>query len=71
MQRYAARTKEYSDAAKEVGRELGVPTVDLWGAFARYVGWKEEDLVPGAKELERNGGFAELLRDGLHFNPKG
>jgi lysophospholipase L1-like esterase len=56
---------------------LGVPVVDLWGAFIEYAEpgyqWREgeENKIPGCKDRERNGKLGELLRDGLHFNPKG
>jgi lysophospholipase L1-like esterase len=72
VQRLAARTKQYGDAALEAGTELGVPMVNLWKTFTDYAGgWKEGDVVPGCKELPKNPKMADLLRDGLHFNPKG
>lgn len=72
IQRLQANTKQYRDAALEVGKELGVPTVDLWKAFVDYTGgWKEGEPLPGGKEDPRVDKFAELLRDGLHFNPQG
>lgn len=73
IQRLAARTKEYAEAAVEVGKELGVPTVDLWKAFMGYVGPCKAVGGPviGCKELPQNPKLKELLRDGLHFNPKG
>lgn len=35
--------------------------------------WREggDKEIPGCKERERNPKMGELLRDGLHFNPKG
>jgi lysophospholipase L1-like esterase len=72
VQRLAARTKEYADAAVAVGKELGVPTVNLWQAFTDYAGgWKEGEPLPGCKDCAPNEKLQSLLRDGLHFNPKG
>ncbi|KAL7271478.1 hypothetical protein RUND412_005762 [Rhizina undulata] len=72
VQRLAANTKKYSDAALALGKELNVPTVDLWKAFTDYAGgWEEGKSLPGSKELPENEKLAELLRDGLHFLPQG
>lgn len=72
VQRLAANTKLYRDVALEVGKELNIPTVDLWKAFIDFTGgWEEGQSVPGSKEDERVEKFRELLRDGLHFNPQG
>ncbi|CUS14231.1 unnamed protein product [Tuber aestivum] len=72
IQRLAANTKKYADAALEVGKALGIPTVNLWEAFMQYAGgWEEGSPLPGSKELPRNEKLGELLRDGLHFEPKG
>lgn len=71
-QRLAANTKRYADAALEVGKALGIPTVNLWEAFTQYAGgWEEGNPLPGSKELPKNEKLGELLRDGLHFEPKG
>lgn len=65
IQRLAANTKLYADAALKVGKELGVPTVNLWEAFMEYVGgWEEGKPLPGSKEVPKNEKFAELFRDG-------
>lgn len=72
IQRLASRTKEYADAAVKVGQELGVPIVNLWQAFMKYAGgWKEGEPLPGSKDCAPNKELQSLLRDGLHFNPKG
>ncbi|RPB02176.1 SGNH hydrolase [Choiromyces venosus 120613-1] len=72
IQRLAANTKKYADAALEVGKALGIPTVNLWEAFIQYAGgWEEGNPIPGSKELPKNEKLGELLRDGLHFEPKG
>lgn len=65
IQRLATSTKLYADAALGVGKELGVPTVDLWGVFMEYVGgWEEGKPLPGSREIPKNEKFAELFRDG-------
>ena len=72
VQRTAARTKEYASAAVAVGKELAIPTVNLWQAFIDDAGgWTEGQPLPGSKDSPRNERLATLLRDGLHFNPEG
>jgi len=62
----------YADAAVEVGKELGVPTVNLWKACIDYAGgWKEGEPIPGSKPNGRNEKLEGLFRDGLHFSPIG
>ncbi|KAI0648236.1 SGNH hydrolase [Trametes meyenii] len=51
-------TRRYAEAVGEVGREEGVPVVDLWGALYEAAGREEEKLE----------GF---LTDGLHVNERG
>lgn len=73
IQRLAASTKLYADAALEVGKELGIPTVNLWEAFMEYVGgWQDGKSLPGSRDIPKNEKFAELFRDGqlifpIHF----
>lgn len=65
IQRLVANTKLYVDATLEVGKDLGVPTVNLWEAFMEYVGgWEEGKPFPGSKEIPKNEKFADLFRDG-------
>ncbi|KAI0668544.1 SGNH hydrolase [Trametes maxima] len=51
-------TRRYAEAVAEVGREVGVPVVDLWGALYEAAGREEVGLE----------GF---LTDGLHVNERG
>ncbi|KAI0373334.1 SGNH hydrolase [Pilatotrama ljubarskyi] len=51
-------TRRYAEAVGEVGREEGVPVVDLWGRLFAEAGRREE-------------GLEEFLTDGLHLNEKG
>jgi len=70
VQRLAANTKRYADAALEVGKALGIPTVNLWEAFMQYAGgWEEGNPLLGSKELPENEKLGELLRDGKGFYP--
>ncbi|KAI5840057.1 isoamyl acetate-hydrolyzing esterase [Morchella snyderi] len=72
VQRLAAVTKQYSDAALVVGRELGLPTVDLWNAFVNHAGGYEvNEHLPGSKKIPKNQKLSDLFRDGLHFSPQG
>lgn len=65
VQRLAAVTKQYSDAAIVVGRELGLPTVDLWSAFIDHAGGYEANKpLPGSKEILKNQRLSDLFRDG-------
>ncbi|KAK2740078.1 hypothetical protein FQN55_009027 [Onygenales sp. PD_40] len=69
LQRRAAQTKLYADAARRVGQALNVPVVDIWTAFMTAVGWTEGDPLAGSKEAAPNEKLEGLLSDGLHFNP--
>ncbi|KAI0637359.1 SGNH hydrolase [Trametes polyzona] len=51
-------TRRYAEAVGEVGREEGVPVVDLWGRLYEAAGREEVRLE-------------EFLTDGLHLNEKG
>ncbi|KAI5796383.1 SGNH hydrolase-type esterase domain-containing protein [Peziza echinospora] len=69
--RFAAITKQYADAALEVSRELNIVPINLWGSFMEYAGWREGMPLSGSKSIPQNEKLGELLRDGLHFTPKG
>jgi len=72
IQRLAPRTKMYADTTLAVGKELGIPVANLWEAFMNYAGGLQGDKpLPGSKDIPKNEKLASLLRDGLHFNPKG
>jgi len=72
IQRLAKNTKRYAETALAVGKEMNVPTVNLWECFMQYAGgWKEGSHLPGSKDIPPNKKLQELFRDGLHFNPKG
>ncbi|GAA5845958.1 hypothetical protein JCM11251_002951 [Rhodosporidiobolus azoricus] len=57
--RDAERTRQFAEAVKEVAKERGVPSVDVWSAVM-----KEAEEKDGGK-LDR------LLGDGLHLTPDG
>ncbi|RMJ27916.1 hypothetical protein PHISP_01184 [Aspergillus sp. HF37] len=69
--RTASHTRQYADAVREVGGELGVAVVDLWGAFMRVAGWDEGKPLDGSKEVPENEKLAGLLTDGLHLTAEG
>jgi len=72
IQRLAANTKKYVEVVLSVGKDMKVPTVNLWGAFMQYAGgWEEGKPFAGSKEIPPNEKLQSLLRDGLHLNPKG
>ena len=71
----ASTTKEYAEAACDVGAKLGVPVVNLWKAFMAKAefktdAWKLGDPVPGALGIPQNDALVELMYDGmvLHRN---
>ncbi|KFY10645.1 hypothetical protein V491_07555 [Pseudogymnoascus sp. VKM F-3775] len=74
--RCAENSKAYAQVGKEVGEELiakGRPVVvcDLWAAMMARAGWTGEGELPGSLKTDRNPALAEMLYDGLHFNPVG
>lgn len=47
LDRDAKVTQQYAEAVVDVGRELGVPTIDLWTAIVNAAGGNEpEKLTP-------------------------
>ncbi|KAF2497991.1 SGNH hydrolase [Lophium mytilinum] len=70
--RTAVTTRSYAQAVCELGKELGIPVLDLWTAFMSTTGWKIEDPdIPGGLHLPENSVLTDFLHDGLHFNPLG
>ncbi|KAH8812661.1 GDSL Lipase/Acylhydrolase family protein-like protein [Xylogone sp. PMI_703] len=71
--RQAKDAAEYAEVVKQVGRETGVPVVDVWSAFMERSGWKagSEEALPGSAVLGKDKVLAELLHDGLHLGPEG
>jgi hypothetical protein len=54
---------------KELGKEMGVPVLDVWGLFMEKAGWKEGDSVlPGSKAAGKSQALSELLHDGTLLN---
>lgn len=58
----------YAEAAKEVGKERGIPVVDVFGACMRKAGWKEGEELVGVKEKGKSKVLADLLYDGESFS---
>jgi lysophospholipase L1-like esterase len=72
VSRTAATTKDYADAACEVGAKLNIPVVNLWKAFMAKTefqadGWKPGDQLPGSLAIPRNDALVELMYDGMLF----
>lgn len=55
----------YADACRDIGKELGVPVLDLWSVFMAEAGWKEGEPLAGSIKNERNKVLEELLHDGM------
>lgn len=65
----ASSTKQYADAAVEVGAELNVPVVNLWKAFMEKANfnldtWTPELPLPGSLKIPQNDALSELMYDG-------
>ncbi|KAF2100760.1 SGNH hydrolase [Rhizodiscina lignyota] len=70
--RSAEHTKEYADAAREVGKDLNIPVLDLWRLIMLKAGWKpDDDPLPGSRIAPENPILIQMLRDGLHLSPAG
>lgn len=65
LQRTAGNTKEYADACRGVGTEIGVTVVDIWQAFMTSVGWEEGKPLDGSKDVPKNPALEDLLSDGM------
>lgn len=61
--------KAYSEVTKEVGKELGIPVIDVWSAFMEKAGWKEGEELIGTVEKGKNDVLAGLLYDGEFYLP--
>ncbi|KAF2634782.1 SGNH hydrolase, partial [Massarina eburnea CBS 473.64] len=76
LSRKAATTKQYADAAVELGKQLNVPVINLWTEFMSRAGfdhatWRSGGEMAGSLQLPQNDVLVELMHDGLHFNPAG
>jgi len=73
-QRTAEHTKLYADACREIGKELGVPVLDLWSVFMAEAGWRKGEplLHDGMYTLinDKSETLETKFGIGLHFNPK-
>jgi lysophospholipase L1-like esterase len=68
--RVASATKDYADAACEVGAKLNLPVVNLWRAFMEKAGlkvdaWALGDPIPGSLGVPQNDALVELMYDGM------
>lgn len=56
--------RQYAEAVKEVGRDEGIPVVDVWEVFMAKAGWKKGDNLVGTRESGENEILKGLLYDG-------
>ncbi|KAG5368525.1 Long chronological lifespan protein 2 [Yarrowia sp. E02] len=62
--------RQYSEAACEVASKMGLPSINLWQAFASDAGWKSGMPLPSTVEGEgqdNETSVTKYLVDGLHF----
>jgi lysophospholipase L1-like esterase len=69
VSRIASVTKDYADAARDVGAKLNVPVLDLWKAFMEKAdfkmdAWKLGEPLPGSLDIPQNDALVELMYDG-------
>jgi lysophospholipase L1-like esterase len=69
VSRTAAATKEYADAACEVGAKLNIPVINLWKAFMEKAAfqvdvWKTGDHLPGSLAIPQDDALVKLMYDG-------
>lgn len=70
--RKASDTAKYAQAVRELGDELGLQVLDLWGSMIRKADGKEEDVEPiGSIDVSLNAVLQSFVRDGLHLSPEG
>ncbi|KAK3061245.1 hypothetical protein LTS18_006697, partial [Coniosporium uncinatum] len=46
--RSAENTKRYADATREVGKDMGIPVLDMWMACMLEAGWVPGQELPGS-----------------------
>ena len=64
-QRTAEHTQKYAHACVQVGQEIGVPVVDLWGTMMAQAGWKPGMPLAGSKRVPENEYLKRVLLDGI------
>lgn len=64
VSRKAEHAKQYAQVVKDLGKELNLPVVDVWGACMAKTGWKEGERLPGQIEDGKNEVLQGLLYDG-------
>jgi hypothetical protein len=58
--RKACDAAQYAAAVREVGVEMGVEVLDVWGLFMEAVRWDGEGVMPG-EMVDGEGGRNEVL----------
>ncbi|KAL9001540.1 MAG: hypothetical protein Q9169_000115 [Polycauliona sp. 2 TL-2023] len=69
VRRKAENTKQYAEACKEVGHELGLIVLDLWSIFMDAAGYEPGKPLPGSKTTVRSPVLGQLLSDGKPYLP--
>lgn len=71
--RSSALNRDYSQAAETVCKQLSVPFVNLWNAFAKDVGFdlSSEGIIPPGDRGSEISDLSKLLCDGIHFHSRG
>jgi len=66
LRRTAENTKRYADAIRDVGKDLGIPVVDLWSAIMLEAGWNPDsnEPLPGSMDAPHSDVLAKYLIDG-------
>lgn len=64
--RKASDAMEYAAATVEVGKEMGVEVLDVWGLCMKLAGWRGGDgeVLPGSEKGGKSEVLAGLLCDG-------
>lgn len=67
--RTAETTAAYAQVVRDLGREKGIPVVDVWTAMMKHVGWDGDTSkpLPGSDSVPVNQKLQHLLPDGLHY----
>lgn len=71
--RKASTTAQYANAVKQIGQELDIPVVDIWGALIRRAGGSTDEVShpTGSIDRPRNETFQAFFSDGLHLTSSG
>lgn len=63
--RTAEHTQKYANAVVQVGQEIGVPVINLWGVMMAQAGWEPGQPLAGSKRVPENAYLKSVLLDGM------